>query len=186
MTPYERLDFALSEQVRWVKVLEANGCRVELPKPGRELDAPVRMTGFDFQSPNDRKSVSRTALECRTYAKAPLIRDQFGTQHDKRREFFSQLIRAHGNGFMNFYKLNKLRANAIGGFVGHLNAFVGLLDVMNVQSTQADAVRNLYKQIPVYEEYQDYQNLSDTEKVIIARKLDRVARDFLKIVTGLA
>lgn len=185
MTPYERLNFALSEQGKWVKVLEANGCRVELPKPGRELDAPVRMNGLKFDRADAQRLVAQTALQCRYYAKAPLIRDTFGRDHNKRRKFRDQMWSMHGDKLYEFYKLNKLRANAIDGLVRSLFVFVERLDIDNVRSSQADAVKKLYKQMPS-DKLGGYQDLPEREKLAVARKLDRIARDFLKIVTGLA
>lgn len=145
-----------------------------------ELHAPVKLDGFEGVR-NAQRLIEKVAKQCRGYASGPIIRDSFGNEHQKRREWRGTI----GTELFTIYRENKLRANVISGVTGFLEALVGELDGDNIHTPQAEEVRRLHNEIPK-DLIARYSSLSPEEKEEVAVKLDGVCRGFLRTVTGVA
>ena len=169
----------------FAQLIRNEGFTVEEAKDGPELYFPVKLEGLESlgEHASHIREFEKAVSSCRQYASGFIIRDPFGTEHDRRRSWRKGMDKKHP-GFYRFYKtLNKLGGNDINGVTGHLAALVDLLKGLEIDSKQAKRIIQIEENLP-HAQLERYESLQGEEKIAIARHIEEASREFLRVVTG--
>lgn len=182
------LDNRETTKIDFIKLLKSKEFRdkgfdvIESPD-APELYFPAIFDGFGDLEEHHRRFIKAAARMCREYALAPIITDTYGNEHGKRREWRFAMHEQYGKPWDTLYNTNKLRANCIGGVTGHLFTLVEMFRVFKIDTPKSRKIREIEAQMP-NADIERYDELTPNEKIELAKKIDAICREFLRVVTG--
>lgn len=165
------------------KVLETEGVRIEESEPF--VTGPLAWEGFEQLSPVTQNFLKQLEASAKHYLSGVLFRDSFGTNHEARRRWRTEMKEKYGQAFVELDDRNKRRGNLINHLKGFLEGFVLFLDKENVHTPQSEAVREIMKRWP--EDFNEkYAEGSDEQKLQMVRDIEDLARNLLKAIAPIS
>jgi hypothetical protein len=159
------------------RILEGEGCRIlktDAP-PAPSLQA---LNQYKRLKQGDKQFIERFVQQAHDYLESPTILDNFGPNHNERRQWRRFILDKYGPEVREYLGQNKLRANTITMFVMSFEMCIDILNRAKIRSPEANRLRELYAQIPQADLMQ-YSNLSRVGKMRVVRKLEDVCRGVL-------
>lgn len=161
------------------KRLADEGVTVEESPAEKSYPKKLNQAGFEDLSPSNWDDFIALAESCRNFLIGPIILDSFAT-HGDRRTWRNEADRKYGKSFSDLENRNKLRLNNLANVALGVRAAVNALDRKNINTPQADAVRELSKQLP---DLTKYRNMPLEKKREAVRALETVAHGFLNMIS---
>ncbi len=116
---------------------------------------------------------------CRSYLAGTVMLDEFGSNHNARRQWRAVMAKAHGSAFRERYDRNKLRLNNIGAVCSNLQGIVHILDEFDAHNAPADELRKIAEGLP---DLSDYNEKTNSDKIRIAEMMDSIATTVLNVL----
>ena len=158
--------------------LRSLGFVVEEPKHFPEFHGPLALAQFGKLRSEAVRSFKRAVQACLGFIEGPIVRDEFGNDHTKRRQHRKDL----DDRVYDFYEKNKLRLNNLSNVYYALGLVSKQLDAQDIHTERAEEVRDLYREIPI-SRLKEYGTLSDQEKSDVVTTVDNICYRFLTLVT---
>lgn len=147
---------------------------VELPA------GEIQRQGFEGLSPNQQQRIDTAAERCKAYLSGPIIKDKFGSDHFRRREWRDKLAKKHGPALSNYFENNKLRAKNFIAIHSLLTMLVEDLERKKIRTPESEKVRDILRRFP---DFSRYNEMDLDEKLLAVSQLESTALEFITLVT---